>query len=130
MQHRIHIFQLQNNYYGLTTGLKRPLQQRVSNPQHSCTTPDGERGNCVNIEQCPNLFNMFMNKARDISDTMYLRKSHCGKDYTMPNVCCAHRQQSSDTLPLNAQCGKSKRNAPRISGGNIVSPGELYLVCS
>ncbi|XP_063868852.1 uncharacterized protein LOC135104952 isoform X2 [Scylla paramamosain] len=60
--------------------------ERTEAPPRSCTTPEGKKGVCQDLGDCPNL----------ILDLTNLRKSVCFKRLFVPGVCCPSEGSSVD----------------------------------
>ncbi|XP_063833966.1 phenoloxidase-activating enzyme-like [Ostrinia nubilalis] len=54
----------------------------------SCTTTNGDSGNCVTIHKCPSLLQILNKPNRSPADVDLLRKSACGFEGNTPKVCC------------------------------------------
>lgn len=112
-----------------------PAPPPVSGP--SCTTADNTPGNCVNLDNCPNLKALFNGpKPLPTSTVQYLRRSTC-QGPARYNVCCGSGTGGSTVggavptepeptgpapdvsglLPAPDQCG-IEAGEVRIVGGN------------
>ncbi|XP_058790034.1 CLIP domain-containing serine protease HP8 [Phymastichus coffea] len=61
----------------------------VNGVHNSCTTPDGRRGDCLNLRQCPELITHLSAIDRSQADIDFVRQSQCGFHGHDPLVCCA-----------------------------------------
>lgn len=68
----------------------------------SCTTPDNQPGNCVNIRNCQYMYELLTTRGREQAVVTYLRRSQCGMENNWPKVCCNSNQaigSSTTTSP-------------------------------
>jgi len=106
-----------------------------------CTTPDGERGDCLNIRRCPSLLELLRTSRNKPSVQDFLRRSVCGYDDSEPRVCCpsegptdftttqralpmTNQRDNFPNIPNPPQCGKSdSTDHTRVVGGNNATLG-------
>ena len=50
----------------------------VENDYGSCFTPNGEKGLCINLKQCNELYNLLQKTPLFEDEKLFLRKSQCG----------------------------------------------------
>ncbi|XP_008553594.2 uncharacterized protein LOC103575539 [Microplitis demolitor] len=71
---------------------------KKSNAQNSqeniCFTSDYQRGECIDIRECPDLVALLQVKPKTPEIFKTLRNSQCGFDGRYPKVCCALRYQA------------------------------------
>lgn len=77
-----------------------------------CDTPSGEMGFCVPLLQCKSLVDL-LNKALEMANTDYLRRSKCDGSGLNVTACCPVEDLREDLdrrakrlLPSRAECGK------------------------
>ena len=99
----------------------------------SCSTPDGISGYCINIKQCPAVYNTFIQRPNDPENVEYIRNSNTKCGYVSEAICCPNdaptvqptapqlaHPQSLDTesvatlLPSPPECGVSRVPRDRI----------------
>ena len=87
-----------------------------------CQTPNGQKGTCVPLQDCPNLHSHFEKGTIDPKIKTYVQRSHCGFVGHDPKVCCPSATPpaksllaSSHLLPNRTICGMYTDN--RIIGG-------------
>lgn len=66
--------------------------------QSTCKTPSGRQGQCIIVDNCPELYALIKNTNTSPRDTDLLRKSHCGYQGQKPMVCCESKP------PPNNKC--------------------------
>ncbi|KAJ3647411.1 hypothetical protein Zmor_019290 [Zophobas morio] len=96
--------------------------ETLSNPVDPCQTPNGQKGTCVPLQDCPNLHSHFEKGTIDPKIKTYVQRSHCGFVGHDPKVCCPSATPpaksllaSSHLLPNRTICGMYTDN--RIIGG-------------
>lgn len=57
--------------------------------QQQCTTPDRKRGACIDLRECPSLFNLIRKPNLSIAERNHLRNSQCAY-YSYPWVKFIH----------------------------------------
>ncbi|XP_011167330.1 venom protease [Solenopsis invicta] len=65
--------------------------------QGACQNPQGQLGICVNIRECPLLFNLLKENSGDPQVGNFLRASVCGYQGRDPMVCCPSSNNGGNT---------------------------------
>ncbi|XP_065221065.1 venom protease-like [Planococcus citri] len=73
---------------------------RQSGSYNYCTTPDNQSGTCINIRNCPNLYQLLTTRGREPAVANYLRRSQCGMEYNWPKVCCNFNSANASPVPV------------------------------
>lgn len=118
-----------------------------------CDTPNKEIGTCVDLKNCPQLYQLLTTSGRQPEVANFLRKSQCGYANNSPKVCCAggytdttrtpvivtrpnptqipvisivspEPSQPINTTTYNGECGKTENKDTRIVGGKNASLGD------
>ncbi|XP_077300184.1 CLIP domain-containing serine protease HP8-like [Arctopsyche grandis] len=105
----------------------------AENPQpqfkYDCTTPSGETGQCLTIEQCPNLMPLWKDTSmahKLVLDNL-LRDRQCGYEGVSYKVCCVFksRVQSNDIMDNDDELRSSFNIISQLFKNMILKSNEL-----
>ncbi|XP_026315527.1 serine protease 7-like [Hyposmocoma kahamanoa] len=78
-------------------GLFFVLSSLLWNQIYTCTTPLGQRSQCISLYDCPPLLAAFEQRPLSSAYLRFLKLSQCGFDGITPQVCCGPLGQPPET---------------------------------
>lgn len=119
------------------------------NAGESCTDPNGVKGTCTNINECPSVLNEFIARSKDQRYIRFIKLSNIICDNIQASICCPFEEENEVPIkpiePIERNqtrngnsiqgrlltpeegCGYSKNAGSRIVGGVTAQLGEIII---